>query len=131
MDLDIKKVLSEAPGSANASTAPTTYYAHQTALLTREMLQPDWAKQVLRIVVPCAGTDRFQWVRTGPVVTLGQLLLILGRHFSASKILHFIARSGLWPSKDERAEAVALPVRHHQQPAHFQLELRARESKGH
>ena len=39
---------------------------------------PGWSRQVFRTVCPCVGTDRWAWFRTGHVVNLGQLFLILG-----------------------------------------------------
>ena len=50
---------------------------------------PDWSKQVSGILVPCKRAPEFQWYRTGPVVTLGELFLALGQRFAASAIFAF------------------------------------------
>jgi len=42
-------------------------------------VRPDWKRQVYRTFCPCVGTEKWIWCRTGPVISLGQLFLILGR----------------------------------------------------
>ena len=41
-------------------------------------VSPDWKRQKLRIFCPCVGTAKWIWCRTGWVVSLGRLFLILG-----------------------------------------------------
>ena len=50
---------------------------------------PDWAAQRYRCVVPCASAANYEWVRLGPVVTLGELFVKLGRVFAAKHIYAF------------------------------------------
>ncbi len=50
---------------------------------------PDWAEQRYRCVVPCAGAGDYEWVRVGPVVTLGELFMQLGKFFTAKHIYAF------------------------------------------
>ena len=50
---------------------------------------PDWSAQTLRSVVPCVGTDRYEWRRTGQVVTLGELFMALGKKWDARSIYSF------------------------------------------
>jgi hypothetical protein len=58
-------------------------------LLTEAMLKPCWDRQQFRVVCPCAGTDMYHWARTGLVVSLGQLFLILGKRYTSAQIYHF------------------------------------------
>jgi len=75
MDNEITRVLSQEPSLASSKK------------LVPPLMQPDWDKQQYRVTVPCVGTDRYCWVRTGAVITLGQLFLILGRSHEAKLIL--------------------------------------------
>ena len=75
MEQEISRIMSTQPGSASSK------------VLTRADLQPNWDAQQFRITAPCVGTNKFCWVRYGAVVTLGQLLLILGLHDAAEFIL--------------------------------------------
>ena len=52
-------------------------------------LSPDWRAQVFRSVVPCVGSDRYEWRRTGQVVTLGELFMALGKKLDARSIFAF------------------------------------------
>ena len=52
-------------------------------------LRPKWEAQTLRSVVPCEGTEVYEWRRTGQVVTLGTLFMALGKQWSALAIYHF------------------------------------------
>ncbi len=36
--------------------------------------------------MPCAGAGDYEWVRVGPVVTLGELFVQLGKFFTAKHI---------------------------------------------
>ena len=49
-------------------------------------LPPSWDAQIVRTVVPCLGTDRYQWRRIGQVVTLGTLVMALGKMGSADHL---------------------------------------------
>ena len=42
-------------------------------------LSPDWGRQRYRVLVPCVGTEKYQWHRTGQVVALGELFMALGQ----------------------------------------------------
>ncbi|CAK0799542.1 unnamed protein product [Prorocentrum cordatum] len=50
---------------------------------------PDWVAQRYRCVVPCASTTDYEWVRLGPVVTLGELFVQLGKFFTAKRMCAF------------------------------------------
>jgi hypothetical protein len=52
-------------------------------------LLPNWDEQKLRIVVPCRGTQLYEWRRGGPVGTLGELMLKLGEEYDAAQIYYF------------------------------------------
>ena len=62
--------------------------ARESGLDARD-LRPKWEAQTLRSVVPCEGTEDYEWRRTGQVVTLGTLFMALGKHHSARAIYHF------------------------------------------
>jgi len=76
MNKEINRVLTEEPS-----------FASRSKKLLPPHLKPDWDKQQYRVTVPCVGTDRYCWVRTGAVITLGQLFLILGRSHEAKLVL--------------------------------------------
>jgi hypothetical protein len=52
-------------------------------------LNPDWDHQKFRVIVPCVGTREYHWCRETTLATLGHLLLILGRTYSAAQIYYF------------------------------------------
>jgi len=49
-------------------------------------LRPDFEHQVNRLVVPCQGTQYYCWVRSGRVISLGELFLQLHQHCTAYAI---------------------------------------------
>ena len=49
-------------------------------------LRPDFDKQVNRLVVPCKGTQYYCWVRSGRVISLGELFLQMHGHCTAHEI---------------------------------------------
>jgi hypothetical protein len=49
-------------------------------------LRPDFAKQVNRLVVPCQGTQYYCWVRTGHVISLGELFQEMHVRYNAREI---------------------------------------------
>ena len=55
----------------------------------RTIYYPKWKAQRLRTVVPCAGTEEYEWRRTGQVVTLGVFSMALGSKYSVKSIYHF------------------------------------------
>jgi hypothetical protein len=59
------------------------------ATMDARSLQPDWRMQQCRVVVPCRGTEKYEWRRSGIVVTLGWLFKLLGPRFSAATIHYF------------------------------------------
>ena len=75
MGVEISRVLHS--GSAKART------------LSVNDLRADWLRQTFRVLAPCKGTKDFQWVRTGAVISLGQLFLVLGETFTAAEIYQF------------------------------------------
>ena len=54
-----------------------------------DMLLPNWKGQWNRLQVPCAKSDKYMWFRTGDVITLGELFLVLGRVHTAASIYAF------------------------------------------
>ena len=50
---------------------------------------PDWEAQRYRCVVPCVNTADYEWVRLGPIITLGELFMQLGKFFTAKHIYAF------------------------------------------
>ena len=53
-------------------------------------LQPDWAQQVDRNSCPCKDAHcGYEWARFGPVFTLGELFLALGKEYTARQIYGF------------------------------------------
>ena len=46
-------------------------------------------EEVNRMVVPIGGTDAYEWRRTGQVVTLGTLFMVLGKKWPALNIYYF------------------------------------------
>ena len=51
-------------------------------------LQPDFAKQQSRLVVPCVGTAEYVWVRSRCVITLGELFAYMHRTYTARAIYY-------------------------------------------
>ena len=49
-------------------------------------LQPHWEEQWNRLCVPCKGTKRFAWLRTGSVMTLGELFRVLHHKYTCREI---------------------------------------------
>ena len=49
-------------------------------------LKPDFDKQVNRLVVPCTGTQYYCWVRSGRVISLGELFLQMHLDYNAREI---------------------------------------------
>ena len=49
-------------------------------------LRPDFAKQWNRLVVPCQGTRFYCWVRSGRVISLGELFLKMHLEYNAREI---------------------------------------------
>jgi hypothetical protein len=51
-------------------------------------LRPDWLKQTNRLVVPCSGTTQWVWLRSGRVITLGELFCYLCQKFTCRQIYY-------------------------------------------
>ena len=49
-------------------------------------LKPDWPAQVNRCILPCQNVDTYEWLRKGPVTTLGELFSHLGNDHAAKTI---------------------------------------------
>ena len=71
--------------------------------------EPDWSQQRNRCVVPCKNAVEYEWVRTGPVVTLGELFLRLGRDFSCRKIYGFFRTLRLVAVKRDKKATSSAP----------------------
>ena len=53
-------------------------------------LMPNWAEQVSRVTCPCMNWEcGYVWVRGGKVLTLSELFLALGEHYTAAQIYAF------------------------------------------
>ena len=76
-------------------------------------LAPDWVAQTLRTVVPCVGTDAYEWRRTGQVVTLGTFFLALGRKWSASSIYYFYRTLRIVATNLETMKMLPIGLRGH------------------
>ena len=55
----------------------------------RKGLLPDWSAQRIRCVLPCQNVSDYEWLRAGPVVTLGELFKHLGTEYTAREIYAF------------------------------------------
>ena len=78
-------------------------------------LRPNWEAQTRRTVVPCEGSEAYEWRRTGQVVTLGTLFMALGKHHSALAIYPFYRPLRIVTTKKKRmpcwmTQHQALPV---------------------
>ena len=49
-------------------------------------LLPDWRAQVSRVVAPCVNNQSHQWHRAGPITTLGEMFMVLGKTYTAKAI---------------------------------------------
>ena len=54
--------------------------------IDRNALQPDWKNQKNRLWVPCQGTTEFAWLRSGNVITLGELFHTLHHKYTCREI---------------------------------------------
>ena len=52
-------------------------------------LKPDWPAPVNRCIPPCQNADTHEWLRKGPVTTLGELFTHLGTDHTAKAIYAF------------------------------------------
>ena len=52
-------------------------------------LKPDWPAQVNRCIVPCLNAVTYEWLRKGPVTTLGELFKHVGKNHTAKAIYAF------------------------------------------
>ena len=74
MNIEVRRVLQEPMAKSRLSAA---------------QLASDFQQQHLRVIVPCAGTTEYEWRRTGVVVTLGELFILLGEKWAAAAIYYF------------------------------------------
>ena len=56
--------------------------------ITHEHLRPDWRNRHSRVSVPCRKTLRYAWLRTGYVITLGELFQVLHHMYTAKEIYY-------------------------------------------
>ena len=63
--------------------------AANTLDLAPDHFFPAWEDQTNRVLVPCKGADEWQWHRAGPVITLGELFMALGKNYTAAVIYSF------------------------------------------
>jgi hypothetical protein len=54
--------------------------------IVQDDLQPNWEEQWNRLCVPCKGTKKFVWLRSGSVTTLGELFLKLHHKYTCRQI---------------------------------------------
>ena len=71
--------------------------------------EPDWPRQRHRCVVPCANAAECEWVRTGEVVTLGELFMRLGEQFTCRQIYAFYRALRLVALKRDKSATMAAP----------------------
>ena len=62
---------------------------HSGTQWNRNDLMPDWAVQRKRCAVPCQNAIEYEWLRAGPITTLGELFQHLGTEFTAKEIYAF------------------------------------------
>ena len=72
-------------------------------------LSPDWGRQRYRVLVPCVGTEKYQWHRTGQVVALGELFMALGQTCTASAIYSFYRTCRVVVLKRVKGKSVTRP----------------------
>ena len=72
-------------------------------------LMPHWHKQRYRVIVPCVGTKKYQWHRTGQVVALGELFMALGQTCTASAIYSFYRTCRVVVLKRVKGKSVTRP----------------------
>ena len=77
--------------------------------LRRADLSPDWGRQRYRVLVPCVGTEKYQWHRTGQVVALGELFMALGQTCTASAIYSFYRTCRVVVLKRVKGKSVTRP----------------------
>ena len=56
-------------------------------------LMPDWTAQCNSCIVPCRNVDTHEWLRVGPVITLGELFVCLGEACTAKAVYVFSAHA--------------------------------------
>ena len=67
----------------------------------------DSRKQWLRVKVPSTSTSDFEWRRTGSVVTLGQLFMILGKTHNNAAIYYLYRTLRIVALKKRKTSAAA------------------------
>ncbi len=74
---------------------------------------PGWAAQRIRCVVSCANAASYERVRSGTVATLGELLTLLGKFFTARRIYVFSRALRVVAAKRaERGELGEVELKH-------------------
>ena len=66
---------------------------------------PDWDEQWNRLQVPCIYAPGHMWFRTGKVITLGELFLLLGREHTAASIYAFYRTLRILVLKRRKSES--------------------------
>ena len=70
---------------------------------------PCWRKQHNRCIVPCNDADTHEWLRAGPVTTLGELFKHLGTDHAAKTIYGFYRTCRLIVLKKKKDAAKSKP----------------------
>ena len=60
-------------------SAQTTKVASTLEGVKPAHLLPDWPAQTSRVVAPCKNAANHLWHRTGPIITLGEMFMVLGK----------------------------------------------------
>ena len=72
---------------------------------------PNWAEQVSRVTCPCMNWGcRLEWVRDGKVLTLGELFLALGEHYTAAQTYAFYRTLRIIAVKRRKGKGVSAPA---------------------
>ena len=79
--------------------------------LSRDDLKPAWNDMRFRHVCPCRNTDKYVWIRSHSVISLGELLMILGTDYTAAEIysLYRILRVVCLKRRKDRCSARGPP----------------------
>ncbi len=91
---------------------------------------PDWAAQRIRCVVPCANAAGYEWVRLGPVATLGELFMQLGKFFTAKHIYAFFRTLRVVAAKRAKRDELGEIEAQRAQAAHVGTEVQAASLPG-
>ena len=80
------------------------------------LLRPDFKHQLNRLVVPCQGTRYYCWVRSGRVISLGELFQELHLQYNARQIYDLYLHLDIVSVKRRKAKSKNHQSRHRWNP---------------